>query len=123
MDGARSVCAGFEAGKSEFSDRLLDKAFLQAFALAGEHLCGRPECGETAFVQQDNFGGCGKRVGGVVGGHDRLDVVFGGPILEPDEQCIAGSAVKGGERLVEQQQPGFGRQCAGEGDALGFAAG
>ena len=35
----------------------------------------------------------------------------------------AGAGVEGGERLVEEQQPGFGGQGAGERDPLRLAAG
>ena len=37
--------------------------------------------------------------------------------------CEPGAGVEGGERFVEQQQPGLGGERAGQGDALGLAAG
>jgi hypothetical protein len=54
---------------------------------------------------------------------DGLDAIFAQPQLQADEKCIAGDAVERGERLVEQQKPGRGREGAGQGHALRLAAG
>ena len=52
---------------------------------------------------------------------DGLELGQVAPELGADLQ--AGAGVQGGQRLVEEQQPGAGGQGAGEGDALGLAAG
>ena len=46
----------------------------------------------------------------------------GEEVLEDAAELFAGGLVQGGQRLVEEQQAGVGRERAGERDALLFAA-
>jgi len=57
-----------------------------------------------------------------VRGHYGLHMMLVEPKLEADEQGIAGGAVKGRKRLVEEQKPRLGSQRTGESHALRFAA-
>ena len=56
-------------------------------------------------------------------GHDGLNAIFFQPYLQALEKCIACRAVERGEGFVEKQEPRCGRERAGEGHALRFAAG
>ena len=95
----------------------------EALALGGEDLGGGAEGGEAAFAKKQNFGAGGERVGGVVCGHDGLNVILTQPNLQADEKRIAGDAVERGEGFIEEKQSGTGRQCSRQSHALRLAAG
>ena len=101
----------------------LEQLIQQPLALCREDFGDWTQGGEAAFVEQGNFGLGGEGVGGVVGGHDGLDVVLLRPILQAGEQGVAGCAVEGRKGLVEEEQTGFWGEGSGQGDALGLSSG
>ena len=76
----------------------------------------------AAFQHHDAVGD-GQRVAGVVGDEEG----GGAALLEDGPRFVADGLAQAGveaaEGLVEQQHPRVGREGAGEGDALAFAAG
>lgn len=95
----------------------------ETLALRGEDLGSRAEGGEATVAEKQNFSRNGESVGGVVSGYDGLHVTFAQPVLQADEQRIAGDAVECGKRLIEEKQAGCGRERSSQGDALRLAAG
>ena len=74
-------------------------------------------------LEDDDAVGEGVGVDGVVG-DEEADAVEGGEVAaQVAADVAAGAGVEGGERFVEEQQARLGRQRAGQGDALGLAAG
>ena len=66
----------------------------KALALSGKNLGGWAERGEAAVAEEQNFSRSGERVGGVVRGHDGLHIAFAQPVLQANEERIAGDAVE-----------------------------
>jgi predicted DNA repair protein MutK len=77
----------------------------------------------VAFAEKQDFSADCQRVCNVVRGHHGLNVVFGLPLLQAQEESIASDAVERGKGLVEQQQARARSQSAGKSDALRLAAG
>jgi len=99
------------------------QAAKKADALRGEDFAGGAEGGAATVAQKQDFGRSGERIGSVVGGHDGLHIAFAQPMLQTDEQRVAGNAVECGKRLIEEKQAGCGRERSSQGDALRLAAG
>ncbi len=95
----------------------------ETLALRSEDFAGRAEGGEAAVAEEQDFSGSGKRVGGVVRGHDGLHFTFAQPTLQADKQGIAGDAVERRKRLIEKKQSRSGREGSSQSDALRLAAG
>jgi len=82
----------------------------EAATFLSEYVAGWTEGGQLAFAENGDFRTCGQSIGGVVGDEDGLDFVLGEPGLQLAEDLIAGGGIEGGERLVEQEQAGHGRE-------------
>ena len=76
---------------------------------------------DSAVFEDDDAVGEGVGVDGVVGDEEADTVERGEVAAQVAADVTAGAGVEGGERLVEQQQAGFGRQRSSQGDALRLA--
>jgi len=95
----------------------------QARPFRCEHFDSRAQCSQVSTVKKGYFGGSCQRVGGIVGGHHHLRLFVPRPVLQPEEERIAGRAIQGGKGLVQKQQSRTRRQRPGQGNALGLTAG
>ena len=86
-------------------------------------LAGRPRLHQAPVFDDDQAVGEDHRVERVMGDQQGGAAEVGEVVTQPGADLQTSVGVEGRERFVEQQQPGRGCQRAGEGDALGLAAG